>query len=75
MGQIINIYDTNHKGANRYRANRNGATFLYLQNRLRELGPATANPGDAHVKVGSERESATSDNFANRGVDEIGVYC
>ena len=27
-------------------------------NNLRELGPATANPGDAHVKVGSERESA-----------------
>ena len=31
---------------------------------LRELGPATANPGDAHVKVGSERESASSDNRA-----------
>ena len=29
---------------------------------MRELGPATANPGDAHVKVGSERESATSDS-------------
>ena len=27
-------------------------------NNLRELGRATANPGDAHVKVGSERESA-----------------
>ena len=38
---------------------------------LRELGPATANPGDAHVNVGSERESASSDNSANRGWIEI----
>ena len=38
---------------------------------LRELGPATANPGDAHVNVGSERESASSDNLARFGWDEI----
>ena len=41
---------------------------------LRELGRATANPGDAHVKVGSERESATSAKVASLGCDEIGVY-
>ena len=41
---------------------------------LRELGPATANPGDAHVKVGSERESATSDSRANFGWIEIGLF-
>ena len=38
---------------------------------LRELGPATANPGDAHVNVGSERESASSDSRANSGWIEI----
>ena len=41
---------------------------------MRELGPATANPGDAHVKVGSERESATSEMAAKFGCAEIGVF-
>ena len=41
------------------------------QGYLRELGPATANPGDAHVNVGSERESRTSDKAAKSGWDEI----
>ena len=36
---------------------------------LRELGPATANPGDAHVNVGSERESASSDTVAKSRLD------
>ena len=35
------------------------------------MGPATANPGDAHVKVGSERESASRDTLATFGVVEI----
>jgi len=38
---------------------------------LRELGRATANPGDAHVNVGSERESRTSDTRAKFGWIEI----
>ena len=41
---------------------------------LRELGPATANPGDAHVNVGSERESASSAKVARFGCVEIGVF-
>ena len=47
--------------------------LIWLDN-LRELGPATANPGDAHVKVGSERESATSETLAKFGCVEIGVF-
>ena len=30
------------------------------------------NPGDAHVKVGSDREAASSPISPNRGLDEIG---
>ena len=36
---------------------------------MRELGPATANPGDAHVKVGLERESASSETVAEVRLD------
>ena len=43
----------------------------YHEINLRELGPATANPGDAHVNVGSERESASSDKRAKVGWIEI----
>ena len=32
------------------------------------------NPGDARVKVGSDREAASSSSRPNSGVDEIGVY-
>ena len=42
-----------------------------INSNLRELGPATANPGDAHVNVGSERESRTSATAATFGWDEI----
>ena len=39
---------------------------------LRELPVATANPGDARVKVGSERQAATSPNSHNSASGEIG---
>ena len=39
---------------------------------LRELPVATANPGDARVKVGSERQAASSPNSPRIALDEIG---
>ena len=41
-------------------------------NDLRELFYCR-NPGDARVKVGSDREAASSPDAANAGVDEIGT--
>ena len=39
---------------------------------MRELPVATANPGDARVKVGSERQAASSPHGPNVAVIEIG---
>ena len=41
---------------------------------LRELPVATANPGDARVKVGSDRQAASSPNRPKVAVDEIGHF-
>ena len=46
-------------------------SYIYVFFDLRELF-YDRNPGDARVKVGSEREVASSPNWANECLDEIG---